>query len=679
MEQLYNDALPCLQAVGPWWSDADRRLLFCHLMSIFHFDAEYLSSLPASVYTEFESTYRLSASDIEAEYGLFKKNHADETLNCPCIRKISFSFGKFNQKVCFLCPYSGLYKNSNLGSELRFLFHIMNNENRSLKDFLKDSDVKKSVKSLFKSYFPIYIDDVLIEAYPYALIVEQFLNFPAGSFLKYPNESRCKLTDNVHSVITPSLHYIRVWKYVEKHFINIFDKSIISLNKAIRRIEYETINTRPVSDRMLDRLFDFLNRKTKYKPLVPAAYHSVIFEPIIDDLFKSNITVDKSSYDTIDKLYEPIKSSDDFNFFVENSNLVGQTFLDENILNSHIESFKTTITTLPLTDEEIISPVLNDDVSPNESLFPVFQDIYPLKQFENVCVLYEQPKESTHSIFTAFVDQTKYFAMEPVELNEHKGLLLSNERMELLFLDISFHGAKFIRNLSEQNISIYSVNAYYTGCFLYSQGVYKLQIHDLSLAYTLAYDVFVKGPSDFLKSGFPNILFDYENIYNQCLDHMDEFKRGKLDTLESFYGILFYDGKDNPFTGLTKLYRVENGPKIDYQYQSSNQPAKNGLFISLKAKNPDNLVSPELLQTIYMEICISLNMHIPFYEQNIYLLGLSDDGLLFFLTGSPKRILKSRMILSSCCRRAFSYLSQAENMITLEEKTHKYEYTAHNN
>ena len=118
---------------------------------------------------------------------------------------------------------------------------------------------------------------------------------------------------------------------------------------------------------------------------------------------------------------------------------------------------------------------------------------------------------------------------------------------------------------------------------------------------------------------------------------------------------------------------------IDYLYQSSNQPAKNGLFISLKAKNPDNLVSPELLQTLYMEICISFNMHIPFYEQNIYLLGLSDDGLLFFLTGSPKRILKSRMILSSCCRRAFSYLSQAENMITLEEKTHKYEYTAHNN
>ena len=60
----------------------------------------------------------------------------------------------------------------------------------------------------------------------------------------------------------------------------------------------------------------------------------------------------------IDKLYEPIKSSDDFNFFVENSNLVGQTFLDENILNSHIESFETTITTLPLTDGEIISPVL---------------------------------------------------------------------------------------------------------------------------------------------------------------------------------------------------------------------------------------------------------------------------------------------------------------------------------
>ena len=71
MEQLNNDTLPCLNAVGPWWTDEDRRTLFCHLMSIFHFDENYLTTLPASLVQDSLDTYRMEASSIKSDYRLF--------------------------------------------------------------------------------------------------------------------------------------------------------------------------------------------------------------------------------------------------------------------------------------------------------------------------------------------------------------------------------------------------------------------------------------------------------------------------------------------------------------------------------------------------------------------------------------------------------------------------------
>ena len=114
MEQLNNDILPCLKAVGPWWTNEDRRLLFCHLLSIFDFDADYLATIPSLVHYDSDNSNLLDVASIDSDYRLFKKSLSTKKINCSCIRKISLSFGKFNHRLCFLCPYSTTYKNSNI-------------------------------------------------------------------------------------------------------------------------------------------------------------------------------------------------------------------------------------------------------------------------------------------------------------------------------------------------------------------------------------------------------------------------------------------------------------------------------------------------------------------------------------------------------------------------------------
>ena len=60
MEQLYNDALPCLQAVGPWWSDADRRLLFTEYVVGGVLLAFFLALCAVAAFVEMEEWLRIT-------------------------------------------------------------------------------------------------------------------------------------------------------------------------------------------------------------------------------------------------------------------------------------------------------------------------------------------------------------------------------------------------------------------------------------------------------------------------------------------------------------------------------------------------------------------------------------------------------------------------------------------
>ena len=61
MDYFFEDSLPCLQSVSPWWSETDRRILFCYLKAIFNLESDYLSDHQAAVYSDNGEERRLSS------------------------------------------------------------------------------------------------------------------------------------------------------------------------------------------------------------------------------------------------------------------------------------------------------------------------------------------------------------------------------------------------------------------------------------------------------------------------------------------------------------------------------------------------------------------------------------------------------------------------------------------
>lgn len=174
--------LPCLQSVGSWWLEADRRLLFNHLLSIFPIDEKYLASIPASTFTSEGRVCHIEEKSITQDYNIFCEARGMKKCSCAGIRELSFSFGKLNPRLCYLCPYSGTFKNSLMEKERTFLCCTLNASKstvsmakaNSLGDFLSSSG--KTAGDVFFSYFPIFISGTLLDAFPYSILAEQFLD-----------------------------------------------------------------------------------------------------------------------------------------------------------------------------------------------------------------------------------------------------------------------------------------------------------------------------------------------------------------------------------------------------------------------------------------------------------------------------------------------------------------------
>ena len=149
---IFSDStLPCLQAVAPWWTEVDRRQLFGLLLMIFPFDAGYLASLPASRYMDGSDQYALDAQEIRKSFHVLKDMNGSKKCSCARIRSQEFSFGKLNPRFCYLCPYSGTYRNHSKADERRFLYHILCSRTRSLSDYIDAAGKRPSGQIPLKS------------------------------------------------------------------------------------------------------------------------------------------------------------------------------------------------------------------------------------------------------------------------------------------------------------------------------------------------------------------------------------------------------------------------------------------------------------------------------------------------------------------------------------------------
>ena len=674
MEQLNNDLLPCLQAVGPWWTDEDRRLLFCHLLSIFHFDASYLSSLPASCRNLSDGETRLSVSDIEMEYRLFQNTHTNCKINCSRIRKISFSFGKFNHRLCFLCPYSTTHKNSNRADEARFLYFIMNHSSTSIETYLSTNDSELS--TYFSSYFPLHINNILVEAYPLELLVKKFYGILPGYFLEEPYQSRQLLINKLYQDIKRKVTQLHVISYIKHLYPDYLDLVAKSLVNVVKSIEYENYNTRPSNEILIRRLVKLLAEPTKIKIKPTTEYLCAIMEPLNPDLFQSKVLFSSDNLLEIDKRYEAPNNVYEFYNAVDSKISHDSNTIDNDIINSDIEAALSAATTLPLpnTDEielsDSCSCSLYDQFDTDTSLF---RNFYLLQDIENICILENMNQNELESIFFAMISDTKFLCIEPVLYEDRYCFLICNDSKDFMLYPLATLGNRLLRKISNLSVSLYTSNIYNTGRLLYSNDIFYINFHDVGIAYSISAGDSSKGIKCFSKTNFPTVMYEYPSLYESYLKKCDHDHMELIYLYETYNKLISNDGKNLPFKNIDSLYSMPDSLNIIYKYDNNATPTINGIFLHINAYMNTHMLSNSLLVHLYMKVCIELDRQYPFYRNQFYILKLSNQGILLYLTGTKRKLQMVRLFLSACARRVFSEYSTNESPISFEEKSHVYE------
>lgn len=679
MEKFYDDVLPCLQSVGPWWTELDRRILFSHLLKIFPFDAEYLSSLPAAEYSELGDTHRLSENMIRED--LRSLNKGAEKINCPCIRRLDFSFGKLNPRVCYLCPYSSTYKNSSQPDEQRFLYHIMNHEKRTLSGYLDDAG--KTCKDVFKSFFPVYANDILIEAYPFELVAEQFLEIAGGSFISDSDKYHKQVSEGLNRVLADRLKYHRTRVLVEKHIPDYQNLVLLSAGQILFALENQNRQTRSINESLMKRLFALLLKSSKYSAKDPKQYicrDQALAAPKIFDsaVFEdtANFSLEEAPaepHDTIrtqqPELVNPLACMEDQTF---------RELPDLDAKNIQLNSMEEPLcdfaaTALPLTTSmESVSETSNIVHATSEAQPSSFEAFYTSRETETFYKCGQNNFQYDKAVLDAFLDSTSFLSMEPFNINGQKGLLMCNANIDKLFFPVEWLGPREIRYIANRKLPVYTSNVYQLAAYLFSNKIYKLELHDVGAAVSLLHNKTIRCINDFCRSSLPDCMDIYFDIYNAAFDNLSKDGKTALHRLEQFLPLLCGDGMKPPFASMQQLVSVVNATTYRFLYTSDSHPERAGMFLHLQVKIDNPLKSTFPAQHMYMDACIELSKYVPFYQGNVQVLQIGADGLLLYLLGNRQEIEKNRLYMSASIRRIFSSLLDNNKTVSIEEKSQLY-------
>lgn len=270
MEIQYDDTLPCLQAVAPWWSNTDRMMLYCRLLAVFPpLKAEYLSMLDAK--SSAEPEYTLTAEMIQSEFQTFRLKCTKGKCSCNAIRSLEFSFGKFNKRLCFLCPFHGTYKNEDVVSEHRFIYYLLNSEKLSLSQYL--NGCSRELKDIFISHFPITINGILIDAYPFVLFAEGMANKGAGLYLNDSTACTKSVLEHVYASMAKRIRYNRSLTFMKEKIPDLEGLLPGSADAVWDSILNMTPPFGIVNASIVKRLFNTLSSgERKYNARKPADY-----------------------------------------------------------------------------------------------------------------------------------------------------------------------------------------------------------------------------------------------------------------------------------------------------------------------------------------------------------------------------------------------------------------------
>ena len=733
MEIQYDDTLPCLQAIAPWWNNTDRMMLYCRLLAIFPpLKAEYLSVLDAK--SSAEPEYTLTAELIQSEFQTFRSKCVKGKCSCNAIRSLEFSFGKFNKRLCFLCPFHGTYKNEDAVSEHRFIYYLLNSEKLSLSQYL--DGCSRELKDIFISHFPIITNGILIDAYPFYLFAEAMAEKGAGLYLKDPEAYTKSILEHVYASIEKRIRYNRSLEAMKNKIPNI-----IELLPDSADMEWESVlNMTPpfgvVNASIVKRVFNSLvKREGKYVARKPADYitqeKSLLVSQLqmggtfgtaegawnIDEVKRGDGEPEKINEASVTAMSEichdeePKKAcvvenvgekavqeglKDSTFVFPENplsgldteNALFGESLdarlgiIQDNVMDSETSPERTTEevkVTEPLScpnmvvcdgdnsedkDKEAKAPTkkelaaadtviqnvkaCEEHVEPTDPVekIPLF---YELSQDARIFVYGSDSPEVDRSLLDAFLLDSSYFCMEAVQYCGKRGLLIMNADMDYVYYNAELYGPSPLRRLADGCEPVYTSNLFGVSAYLQHCKVYQMQMKDVGFL-----EYHLHGGEYSLEAGFfYKSMETYKKRYEQLRCEAEETVKNRLQVEESFFPLLSASGNEPPFENLKSVAEVTKQYQVRYLYKQE-KVLRSGAMLQIRVLLNETEEAAEMVKMRYEQVCVDLSRHYSIFGRNVYILGVTSEGILIYATGNRLDIQKLQFYLSSSCKRVFS-------------------------
>lgn len=685
----YSKNLPCLQSVGPWWSEEDRRTLFCYLLKIFPFGADFLSASDAASYDNNEMKHTISSIEIKNDFDSFKKKRKSVLCTCTALRRHVFSFGKLNSKICNLCPYSTSYTNHSIGDESRFISYMIKFDPLPLSEI--SSSLAAGTTDAFVSHVPIYVEDYLIDVIPITIYLEPFLRDIPKCESKCSEEFFQYMREEISSYTIKRISYLRTKQIIESYYPDYLELALHSAYAFFEDIKNACQNIRSVAPNSVRNLYNILsaschkkhNKKpsTYYDEELSSVSRKMYVLHTFDDaegkleiieedaIFKLSDDENDPPADQSDLLRELLDADYQSLPALEDHLMQSETILTPDIpvdSNLHVKSSHNSFDESPIDETNI------EIVAPEELV--VFHEFYTLTNYADIFVYGNGELQTDNGILTAFTENCAYLCMEVVKSGDTYALLMVNPTGEKILYSLEQFGPKAIRNIADQEIPVYTSSRYFLSLYLFRNKVYRLDILDVGIACSLKQKTPISGISSFEQGGLVSSMTAYHELYDSFVSVADEQNQKQLKRLEHYSSLLCSDGENAPFKDMPRLSRGFQLSNFIYTFEKLCNPIREGTFMQIRALDAARILSEEETLQIYMDACIALNAKCPFWEGYIYILKMNTKGLLVYITGNLHKRHTIQLYLSSCIRRTFSMTAAINEIVSIEEQFLDYEF-----
>lgn len=648
-----NTTLPCLQSVDSSWNREDKLLLVFYLKHIFSLEDQYFAPL-------FLEKTKEDAIDL---IGKFNRSisGAPKRISCSQLRSATFSFGGcLNKHLCFLCPYSGIYKNEFQDKEKILLYYQLAFYN--LKHLLERNKLK--LDNVIQSYYPIYQGDILIDALPLSFIGRFFL-FDGQPIISYPDDPEEFVKIHVEGIRNAVSHRVTMQSKKNPYYLAqdpgayenaVFDCSknlytaITTLNSSsvsyinpIKPLDKVTV----IDGRMVERIFSALAvSRIKYVPLDVRKYPAPELKKLEMSQIQMNSEDVKVDYDVI----RNTKSNHQNAASIINQDLpVGAGALNGKSIDNEIDfmMFDSLSNSLEQKDDEEVYKRCEVKDSDHDLM------VDPLRQGDIILdneAWYVHPasKEDFNLIMRSIYQSASYLCMECAVLDGREGVLLMGSNNDFIFYPLRDYGPREIKKIISKKADIYSSHTFEVSALLHKNKIYDFNIHDIAIALN-----YFNTPYDILSKDLNFRMMQYKSIYKVVLENVSDKDKKHIFLLERYHEIIASNGLKAPFQDLNYIYKKDSEGEFTSTYSEKNLPEVRGTFywLHIDLLSHFKAITNDDWTSMYIEICVRLNKYLPFEKGIAFVLQLDANGIMIYVSGASFMQVEAGEYLKACARR----------------------------